>query len=78
MIVGSRLFVKLSVNGLWPRGSGIVPKMWKNVLVKGLSVFVSVGQRAFAHSFHALERSSEVWAAWWALLLVEGGANSPK
>ena len=57
----------------------MVPKMWKNVLVKGLAVFGSVGQRAFAHSFHALERSREVWAAWWALLLlVEGGANGPE
>ena len=31
---------------------------------KGLALFGSVGQRAFAHSTHASERSREVWAAW--------------
>ena len=30
---------------------------------KGLAPFGPVGQRAFAHSIHALERSREVWAA---------------
>ena len=42
-------------------GSGIIPDIWKKPLWKRvLALPGSVGQRAFAHSIHALERSREV------------------
>ena len=65
LIVASRFFVKLAVNGLWPRGLRHGAKgVGQAVVGKRLAFLGFLGQRAFAHSFHALERSREVWAAW--------------
>ena len=56
--------MKLAVNGLWPRGRRHGAKdVGKTVLGRCLALFGSVGQRAFAHSSHALECPKEVWAA---------------
>ena len=65
LIFGPRLVVEVVFNGLRPRGSGMVPKRWDKPLREGVwLLFGPVGQRAFAHSIHALERFEEVWAAW--------------
>ena len=74
------LVVELVFNGLWPSGLRHGSRdVEKTFVVKGLALFGPVGQRAFAHSIHALERSSEVWAAWSALLLpFEEGADGPQ
>ena len=46
-------------------GSGMVPEVWKKPLWERVwPFFGSVGQRAFAHSIHALECRKEVWTAW--------------
>ena len=51
--------------GMWLRGLRHGSRDVETASVgKGLALFGSVKQRAFAHSMHALEHSSEVWAAW--------------
>ena len=55
--------MELAVNGLWPRGLRHGSRGVEQAFVgKGLALFGSVGQRAFAQSLHALERPREVWA----------------
>ena len=54
LIVGSRLFVKLAVKGLRPKG---LRHSAKDV------VHLDVGSSVIALSLHALERSREAWAA---------------
>ena len=64
-IFGPRPVVEVVFNGLRPsglrRGSRVVEKAFVG---NGLALFGPVGQCAFAHSIHALERSRAVWAAW--------------
>ena len=65
LVIGSRLFVKLAVSGLWPRGLRYDAKDGGQTAVgRCLDLFGSVRQRAFAHSLHALECAREVLAAW--------------
>ena len=48
--------MKLAVNGLWPRGLRHGAKVVGHTDVgRCLALFETVGQRAFAHSRHALE-----------------------
>ena len=62
---GPRLLVEVVFNGLWTRGLRHGSRdVEKAAVGKGLALFGSVVQRAFAHSIQALERSREVWAAW--------------
>ena len=61
LTVGSRLFVKLAVDGLWPKGLRHGAKCVGHTDVgRCLALFGSVGQRAFALSLHAVERPREV------------------
>ena len=63
--VGPRPFLEVVFNGLWPRGLRHGARDVEHALVgNDLAPFGPVGQRACAHSIHALERSREVWAAW--------------
>ena len=64
LTVGLRLVVELVFNGLWPRGLRHGAKdVGQTIVGKCLALFGSLGQCAFAHSFHELECSEEVWAA---------------
>ena len=64
LIVGSRLFVNLAVNGLWPRGLRHGAKdVGQTAVGRCLAQCGSVGQGAFAHSLYALECSKKVWTA---------------
>ena len=77
---GTRPFADLVFNSLWPRGlrrgSRVVEKA---ILGRCLALVGPVGSRAFTHSFHSLERSREVWAAWQALLfLFEERTDGPQ
>ena len=65
LIIGSRPVVELVLNGLWPRELRHGTRDVEQAFVgKCLALLGSVGQRAFAHSIHALKCSREVWAAW--------------
>ena len=74
-----RPVVEMVFNGLWPRGLRHGSRDAEKAFVgKGVAPLGSVGQRAFAHSIHALERSREVWAAWRApFLSFEERADGP-
>ena len=60
------------LNGVWPRGLRHGAKdVGPTDVGRCLAPPGSVGQRAFAHSLHAVQRSREAWASWWALLLLK-------
>ena len=71
--------MELVCNGLWPRGLRHgAEDVGHTDVGRCLALFGSVGQRVFAHSLHALERSREVWATWRALLFpFEKRADGP-
>ena len=64
-IFGPRPVVEVVFNGLWPSGLRRVSRAVEKAFAgKSLALFGPVGQCAFAHSIHAVERSRAVWAAW--------------
>ena len=65
LMTGPRPVVEVVFNGLWPRGLRHGSIGVEQAFVgKGLVLFGPVGQRAFAHSIHPLERSWKLCAAW--------------
>ena len=69
LTVGSRLLWNRGCNDLRPCGFRSGPRVVGQTFVgKGLSFSGRVGQCASTHSFHAVERPKEVWAAWRASL----------